>query len=177
MDITNLVENYSFNEKNDPYVGSKFEKYRNLTSKAKGAVGERWFDLWATSQGLTSFTSTNAITHGVTTLGEGERTSDFDRVINSKRFEIKFSTIWKDANCFKFQQLRESQNYDYIVFGFVYPNTVELFYIEKSKLDFSSLKGQHGGVGGTDTRWLSVKSPQELPHGFKSISELVNEIN
>jgi hypothetical protein len=84
--------------------------------------------------------------------------SDADRLVNGRRAEIKFSTLWK-SGVYKFQQLRD-QNYEFVICLGVSPNDAHCWVIPKAEImrRWGARDGvvpQHGGSGGTDTAWLS----------------------
>jgi hypothetical protein len=91
--------------------------------------------------------------------------SEADRLINGKRAEVKFSTLWK-GGFYKFQQLRD-QNYDFAMCRGASPFDAHCWVIQKRVImarwgKGRGLESQHGGRRGTDTAWLSV-TPGEEP--------------
>ncbi len=90
--------------------------------------------------------------------------SQADRIINGKRAEIKFSTLWK-SGVYKFQQLRD-QDYEFVVCLGISPFNAHCWVIPKVIImkQWHAGKGltpQHGGKVGTGTAWLSVTPGQE----------------
>lgn len=75
--------------------------------------------------------------------------SDYDRMINNKKCEIKGSTLVKDKNIFSFLQIRPEQDYDMIIFAMFYPQDVVMMKMEKSLVEKlvndGTFKMQHGG--------------------------------
>jgi hypothetical protein len=84
--------------------------------------------------------------------------SEADRIINGKRAEIKFSTLWA-AGFYKFQQLRD-QDYEFAICLGVSPFDAHCWAIPKdvilARWRAGDIRSQHGGRAGTDTAWLSV---------------------
>ncbi len=82
--------------------------------------------------------------------------SEADRVIDGKRVEIKFSTLWK-TGVYKFQQVRD-QNYELLFCLGISPFDAHAWLIPKRVLldHVIGHTGQHTGAGGTDTPWINV---------------------
>ncbi|MFN3974549.1 MAG: hypothetical protein ACK4K2_04660 [Dehalococcoidia bacterium] len=84
-----------------------------------------------------------------------------DRIINGKRTEKKFSTLWA-SGVFKFQQIRD-QDYSQLFLLGLAPFGAAAWVIPKSvlaphftgQLQLEGLTQQHGGRKGRDTWWLS----------------------
>lgn len=95
--------------------------------------------------------------------------SEADRVIEGIRVEIKGSMLWK-SGIYKFQQIR-NQNYRFIVCLGISPNDAHCWIIPKSVVmelwKEGIVKTQHGGQGGSDTAWFTVK-PQNTPDWLSS---------
>ncbi|MHB8289693.1 MAG: hypothetical protein ACYDEY_10735 [Acidimicrobiales bacterium] len=72
--------------------------------------------------------------------------------------EIKFSTLWQ-SGVYKFQQIRD-QEYDYLLCLGVSPFNAHAWLLPKPVLFEHVIghMGQHTGVTGTDTAWLSFRS-------------------
>jgi hypothetical protein len=129
---------------NDPYENSSFKELRNLSSRKKGLEMEKVFELIAKSYGF----------EVAKFINDGTSKSDYDRVCQKKKIEIKGSFLWEGANTFRWQQIRTNQNYDYVVFLAFYPEEVKCFYASKedviANLEVQNSKGewihnQHGG--------------------------------
>ena len=77
-------------------------------------------------------------------------------MIQGKRVEIKFSTLWK-SGLFKFQQIRD-QDYEVLVCLGLAPFDARCWVIPKAALyDFViGHTPQHTGAGGTETFWIST---------------------
>jgi hypothetical protein len=81
--------------------------------------------------------------------------SDADRVVEGKRVEVKFSTLWKNPP-YKFQQLRD-QNYDLAICLGVSPFNAHCWAISKATIlhewkTTGNVVPQHGARAGSDTR-------------------------
>lgn len=87
--------------------------------------------------------------------------SDADRLINGRRVEVKFSSLWENGQ-YLFQQIRD-QDYEYLLCLGVSPFKVHTWVIKKSDIPFDKLHHQHGGERGRDTWWFSFK-PDLPPH-------------
>ena len=138
--------------------GSPFGWIKTRPSRQVGAIGEKLVAGWLAARDF-----------NVTRSGDAEA----DRVIEGKRVEIKFSTLWSDKAIYKFQQLRDQQ-YDFALCLGVSPFDAHCWVLEKSEIlyqwrETKNITSQHGGSAGTDTAWIEVdpKSPHEWiqPHG------------
>lgn len=138
---------------------SPFGWLKTRPSRQVGTIGERLVAGWLASHEFNVLRSPD---------------SDADRVIESLRTEIKFSTLWR-GGFYKFQQIRD-QNYDMLVCLGVSPFNAHCWAMTKEEVmdrwgcpDGEGLPHQHGGRAGTDTCWLTVdpKSPYAWlnPHG------------
>lgn len=129
-------------EADDPWLSSPFGWIQARPSRQKGAIGEALVAGWAAAKGF-----------DVTRTGDMEA----DRLINGRRVEIKYSSLWTDNGIYKFQQIR-NQNYEYCLCLGVSPFDAQAWFIPKSELLSALRQGlshQHGGAQGRDTRWLS----------------------
>jgi hypothetical protein len=134
----NCVHDLEHKIKNDPYVGTPFENARRLSSRSKGAFFEK-----LTKEYFRKF-------YGVCV--KKSLSSDHDAIFESKKIEIKGSTLWCDddgnATHFRWQQIRLSQDYDIMIFLSMYPDRVEFHYATKEDLknNLDPYKNnQHGG--------------------------------
>ena len=82
----------------DPWAGSPFAWVRTMPSRRVGKIGEQLVSGWCAAKGLDVLRSPD---------------SEADRIIGSRRVEIKFSTLW-ESGTYTFQQFR-NQNYEYAI--------------------------------------------------------------
>ena len=130
--------------------GSPFAWIKTRPSRQVGAIGEKLVAGWLAARDFNVSRSPD---------------SEADRIIESKRVEIKFSTLWKNGG-YKFQQLRD-QNYEFAICLGISPFDAHCWALPKSVIldqwrNGSGLQSQHGGASGSDTAWLSVV-PCEVP--------------
>jgi len=133
------------NPAQDPWVGSPFAWIRTRPSRQVGAIGEQLVAGWCAAKGL-----------DVLRTGDAKA----DQVINGRRMEIKFSTLWAGGD-YVFQQIR-NQRYDSVVLLGVSPFMASCWVVPKPVLLEVPLKPglayQHGGRAGRDTTWLRFPS-------------------
>lgn len=124
----------------DPWAGSPFAWILACPSRQKGAIGEQLVAGWCAAKGLN-------------VLRSGD--SEADRVIEDRRTEIKFSTLWQ-SGVYKFQQVRD-QRYEQLFCLGLSPFDAHAWVIPKDVLyDYViGHTGQHTGASGTDTAWIS----------------------
>lgn len=124
----------------DPYINSPFKPLKSLASRTKGAAFERIIADALTNQG-----------HDV----KPPQTTQYDRLVDGKRIEIKGSFLWGNRGYFRWQQIRANQEYDYILFLSFYPDRLEVHYATKETavkhLSSADENGnyphnQHGGM-------------------------------
>src|SRR5262245_39439003 len=84
-----------YSERDRSWAGSPFAWIKTRPSRQIGTIGERLVERYLQRAGFRVSPSSN---------------SDADRVVDGKRVEIKFSSLW-EGGFYKFQQLRD-QNYD-----------------------------------------------------------------
>lgn len=138
-----LQEEYQ--SENREWEGSPFAWIRTRPSRQVGAIGEKLVTGWLAARGF------NVVRSG---------DSDADRIIEGKRVEIKFSTLWKNGG-YKFQQLRDQQ-YDLAICLGVSPFNAHCWIIPKEdiirlwKIEHK-ITSQHGGQDGADTAWIDVR--------------------
>lgn len=145
----------------DPWAGSPFAWIKTRPSRQVGAIGEQLVAGWCAAKGLDVIRT---------------RDSEADRIINNRRIEIKFSTLWT-AGTYKFQQIRD-QRYDYALLIGLSPFTANCWMVPKSVLmedpPRPGVSYQHGGRAGRDTRWVSFPAmvpPQWLRRYGGSLAE------
>tara|TARA_B110000858_G_C17536816_1_gene351739 strand:- start:16 stop:537 length:522 start_codon:yes stop_codon:yes gene_type:complete len=127
------------NHNDERYLDSEFLTLKNLSSKAKGAKFEQIVEEMLELKG-----------HEVTGSKIG---SDADRCVDGEHIEIKGSFMWKGTDTFRFQQIRD-QNYEFVVFLFVYPTHISLkaaykqdvmSFITETNSKGEFIHNQHGG--------------------------------
>jgi len=128
--------------------GSPFAWIKTRSSRQVGVIGERLVAGWLAAKDCDVVRSPD---------------SQADRIINGKRAEIKFSTLWA-AGFYKFQQLRD-QNYEFAICLGISPFDAHCWAIPKEVIMERWRKGdietQHGGRSGSDTAWLTVTVRRE----------------
>lgn len=130
----------------DPWAGSPFAWIRTRASAQRGKIGEQLLAGWAAAKGLDVTRS---------------RTPGADRVINGKRIEIKFSTLWEKGD-YLFQQIRD-QDYEHAAFLGISPFSASCWVVPKALLVGRlrpGLRGQHAGAAAVDTTWLRFRATQ-----------------
>jgi len=148
-----------YSSTDDSWKGSPFAWIKTRPSRQIGAIGEKLVAGWLAARDFNI---------------ERSPDSDADRLVEGKRVEIKFSTLWKNGG-YKFQQLRD-QNYEFAICIGISPFDAHCWVLDKSEIltqwrVTGNLASQHGGRAGSDTCWLSV-DPKSVnawlrPHGGK----------
>lgn len=123
------------------WTGSPFAWIIALPSRQVGKIGEQLVAGWCASRGLRVVPS---------------RDAQADLLINSKRVEVKFSTLWAGGD-YVFQQIR-NQQYELVLFLGLSPFKASCWVVPKEVILTLPLKAglryQHGGQAGRDTIWL-----------------------
>ena len=77
------------------------------------------------------------------------KSTEYDRIINNYRCEIKGSTLNKNTTNFSFLQIRPDQDYDKLVFSMFYPDELVIMEMDKEiilkNIASGVFKKQHGG--------------------------------
>tara|TARA_B100001996_G_scaffold307384_1_gene248751 strand:- start:143 stop:655 length:513 start_codon:yes stop_codon:yes gene_type:complete len=102
-----------------PYADSPYKVYKGMSSKKKGKYFEMIVAEYLTILGYTVKRS---------------KSSDYDRIVNGKKVEIKGSMLWGTGTQFRWQQIRPHQSYDLVVFLAMYPDRLEFYSSEKNEL-------------------------------------------
>ena len=142
----------------DLWAGSPFAWIKTRPSRQVGKIGEQLVAGWCASRDLNVVRSPD---------------SDADRIIEGRRVEIKFSTLWQSGG-YTFQQIRD-QNYEYLICIGVSPFDAHAWIIKKDDIPFDELKHQHGGARGRDTWWLAFK-PEDPPKWMSRYSGKLADI-
>lgn len=148
------------------WEGSPFAWIRTRPSRQRGTIGEKLVAGYLATKGFDVIRSPD---------------SEADRIVAGKRVEIKSSTLWK-GGFYKFQQLR-NQNYAFAICLGVSPFDAQCWAIPKETImerwASGEITSQHGGQGGSDTAWLTVKPnavPPWLDEWGGSLSDAVKAI-
>jgi len=133
---------------------SPFAWIKTRPSRQVGKIGEQLVAGWVAARGFNVQRSPD---------------SDADRLIEGKRVEIKFSTLWKNGS-YTFQQLRD-QNYELAICLGISPFDAHCWVLPKREIlrqwrETGNLHSQHGGANGSDTAWLTV-TPGSVPSWVK----------
>ena len=124
------------------WAESPFQWIKSRPSRQVGAIGEKLVRHWCDAKGFRTAKSPD---------------TEADLIISGLRVEIKYSRLWTDKLGYTFQQIRD-QNYEYCFCLGVSPFEVHAWFIPKSILMIDkppTLRPQHGGSSGRDTKWLS----------------------
>lgn len=136
-----LREEYA--KENEEWLNSPFEWIKHKPSRTIGAIGEKIIASWLAMHDFEIRRSPD---------------SEADRIVENKRVEIKFSTLWKNGY-YVFQQIRD-QNYDLIVLFGVSPHDAHCWVIPKQEIvalwSKHAITGQHTGAEAEDTAWIHL---------------------
>jgi hypothetical protein len=145
-----VAATYDDSNRSDPWKGSAYEWIRNLSSRKKGAAGEKIVERWLSANGFTV---------------QPPGSSEADRRVNGHPVEVKLSTEW-ESGVFTFQQLRD-QEYTHVILLGVRPSSLQLWCVPKA-IVLQHATGQHTGGTATETMWLSfpADTPPEWLDGY-----------
>lgn len=174
MEYQFLLENFKEVVSRDPYRGSENEWFKILSSKRKGKAGELMVGASLEKEGIDVWSSKQARKGKL--VDKSVKLSDYDLYLKTLglRAEVKTSTMWGEGKNFTFQQIRD-QDYDIIIFQFVLPNEVKLFYCTKEDaMNYIMIDGhgQHGGGQATETFWITFDL-DHVPTYITPITELL----
>jgi len=124
----------------DQWQSSPFGWIRARPSRQKGKIGEQLIAGWCAAKGL-----------NVTRSGDAQA----DRVIEGRRVEIKFSTLW-ESGAYTFQQIR-NQDYSHLICLGLSPFHAQCWVLPK-EVALRRATGQHMGSAARDTAWLSFQA-------------------
>lgn len=157
-------------EHDDPYRGTAFEAFHHMSSRAKGAAFEKLASIVLESLGKTVKRAID---------------SDYDRIVDGSRVEIKGSFLWAGTSSFKWQQIRPNQKYDYIVFVAVYPECVKFYASTKADCDIfvtqqdssgNYIYNQHGGISTNSGTFAIMGEPEDFPF-MKPLDQFVEGLD
>ena len=142
----------------DPYNGSPFQIYKEMSSKRKG----KYFEM--------------IVAEYCQHLGCGVKraeNSEHDRIISGKKVEIKGSMLWEGHDeLFRWQQIRPAHDYDIMVFLAMYPDRIDLFastkkevsdFVQKQDEDGNFVYNQHGGKTKNSGTFFLDGKPSDFP--------------
>lgn len=141
----------------DPYIGSPFLIYKEMSSKRKGKFFEELVSEYCEQLGF-------VVTR--------PKKSEYDRIINGRRCEIKGSMLWGQGDQFRWQQIRVGQDYDVIIFLAMYPDRVDMYSSSKNEVEeYVTTQdenghwkhNQHGGKTVNSGTFFLDGFPQDFP--------------
>lgn len=143
------LENDYVDEAEESWDGSAFAWIRSFPPPTKGAIGRRLAQSIFSAAGVVTERVSNVLLCG------------------NHRIVVRFSMEWT-AGGFKFEQFKDT-NYDFIFCLGVRPSTAYAWLIPKNEIlvdgewqERPNFSGQHLGIAGSDTSWLSV-NPESPP--------------
>jgi hypothetical protein len=174
MKYQTLLEDFKEVVSRDPYRGSQNEWFKILSSRRKGKAGELMVGSTLESVGIDVSSSKEARRDNL--VDSSVKLSDYDLYLKTLllRAEVKTSTMWGEGKNFTFQQIR-NQDYDIIIFQFILPNEVKLYYCTKEDAVSNIMvdgHGQHGGGDATETFWITFDL-DNVPTYIIPITELL----
>ena len=160
-----ISETFTFSEyqqdvDTNPYFDSPIKLFQDMSSKKKGAAFEKLVTEILIEKGYR--------------VSKPKGSTDYDRLVNDIKVEIKGSLGWVTKGSishYRFQQIRESQDYDIVMFVFFTPDEVIIKGCTKEvameKLSYQDEKGfyphnQHGGKRVNSGTFCIDTLPDEL---------------
>jgi hypothetical protein len=141
----------------DPYIDSPFLPLKRLSSRKKGARMEEIAE---------------DILKGYNQMVSRSGNSNWDRTINGHKVEIKGSFIWDVTNRFNWQQIRQSQEYDYLLFMAFYPDRLEMYVASKeTAMKYLAVQDElgmwtHNQHGGKNVETADTFALRGMPEDF-----------
>lgn len=140
-----------YTEQDVPWATSPFAWIKTRPSRQIGTIGEKLLAGFLATKGFNIARSPD---------------SEADRVVEGKRVEVKFSTLWAGGT-YRFQQLRD-QRYDLVVCLGISPFDAYCWTIPKDEVmrrweENDGIVSQHGGIAGSDTAWMQVSPTAPFP--------------
>jgi len=134
-----------YQQEEDPWFGSPFGWIKRQQSRRRGKIGEQLVAGFLAAKGFDIARPPD---------------SEADLLVNGRRVEVKFSTVW-NTGVYKFQQVRD-QDYEIMVCLGLCPFDAHCWVIPKTLLRHHVIGtlGQHGGSQGRDTAWMSFPPSQ-----------------
>jgi hypothetical protein len=118
------------------WQGSPFDWIRKRPSRQKGAIGEKLVAGWLATKNFNIARSPD---------------SDADRLVETKRVEIKLSTLWEN-DIYTFQQFRD-QNYDFAICVGLSPFDAHCWVLPKSVVLYQWQGGRRDKKPAWRGRW------------------------
>ena len=150
----------------DPYADSQFKPIKDMTSKRKGRFFELLTEEYVENYGWRVSKPKN---------------SDHDTVINGKKVEIKGSFRWVvdgELKHYRWQQIRPSQDYDYIVFLAVDPKNIRFYCASKQEVsDFVTIQDSNGNFPYNQHGGMTVNSGCFRIDGFPEDFPFMRDLN
>ena len=138
-----LILEGAFQVDDSAWEGSPFAWIRQHNPKTVGAIGEQMISEWFKSNGSVVLP---------------RESSTHDRVVDGKRVEMKFSTMWTNG-CYRFSQIRD-QDYDALVCMGVSPHAMHCWMfpkdVVKEAISNKWILPQHGGASAKETAWFGI---------------------
>ena len=136
----------------DPrYIGSPFQNLKMMGAKQKGS---RYEKITANVYSKMGCTVSRALS------------TDYDRLIDNVKCEIKGSTLSKDSSAFSFMQIRPDQDYHKMIFSMFYPDKLVIMEMDKKivldNISKGIFKKQHGGDNAESRTFLYYGNMETL---------------
>jgi len=97
---------------------------------------------------------------------ENPKSTEYDRIIDGVKTEIKGSTLNKGTDVFSFLQIRPDQDYEELVFSMFYPDKLVIMKMDKEltlkHINDNKFKKQHGGNKGNSGTYCYYGNEETL---------------